>query len=186
MEKELFCLLPCCAALTNIILIFRAAGKKKSGLGGCEMEDRREDGRGSSSPSLSSDAQYFYLSLPESITNSKTAEEPISHAKPHVELRKTVEKLLGKNSKISTERSRKYCKVNSKNVPFPKLRTVSQLPVSNTIRFLRPRHSIPFTKCKTNNCAVRFQDLWHFSWLNKVSLVADCIHTNITQDAFHY
>jgi len=36
--------------ITNIIIIFRAAGGK-SGLGGCDIEDRREGGRGLSSMS---------------------------------------------------------------------------------------------------------------------------------------
>jgi hypothetical protein len=32
---------------------------------------------------------------------------------------------------------------------FPYLRTITQLPVSNAIRFYDPKHCIPFTKCKT-------------------------------------
>jgi len=37
---------------------------KKSGLGGCEMAERREGRRGSSTSSLSSDGQYFYCRCP--------------------------------------------------------------------------------------------------------------------------
>jgi hypothetical protein len=43
---------------------------EKSGLGGCDIEDRREDGRGSPS-SVSSEAEYFSSSLSEFITISR-------------------------------------------------------------------------------------------------------------------
>ena len=44
---------------------------EKSGLGGCELEDHHEGVHGSSSSSVSAEAQYFSLSLPESITISR-------------------------------------------------------------------------------------------------------------------
>ena len=75
------------------------------------------------------------------VFDSETGDEPVSHAKPHVPLRKTVAQLLGRTAK-SQERSWNYCKVLSGNLPFPYLRTVTQLPVSNTIRFYDP--NIPF------------------------------------------
>jgi hypothetical protein len=52
------------------------------------MEGRREGGRGSSSFPVSSHAKNFFLSLSEFITNSEKVEEPLSHGKTHVELRK--------------------------------------------------------------------------------------------------
>jgi len=45
--------------------------RKKSGLGGCEMEDCHEGGHGSSSSYVSSNAYYFSSSLSESITISR-------------------------------------------------------------------------------------------------------------------
>jgi hypothetical protein len=68
---------------------------EKSGLGGCDTEDRREGGRGSSS-SVSSEVEYFSSSLSESITIlvfvSETSDEP---EKSHVPLMKTALQLLG-------------------------------------------------------------------------------------------
>jgi hypothetical protein len=73
--------------------------------------------------------------------DSETADEPILYVKPHVALRKT-SATTGWNSKISTERSQNFCKVLGGNVFFPYLRTVTQLPVSENIRFYGS--NIPF------------------------------------------
>jgi hypothetical protein len=49
---------------------------------------------------------------------------------------------MKRNSKISTERIRNFCKILGGNVSFPYLRTVTQLPVRNNIRFYHA--NIPF------------------------------------------
>ena len=49
-------------------------------------------------------------------------------------------------SKLSAERNRTSARYFGGNVSFHHLRTVTHLPVNNTIRFYDP--NIPFTKCK--------------------------------------
>jgi len=62
------------------------------------------------------------------VFDSETADEPVSHAKPHVALR-NCNASTGWNSTTSTERSRNFCKVLGGNVSFSYLRTVTQLLV---------------------------------------------------------
>jgi hypothetical protein len=120
--------------------------REKPGLGGCELEDRREGGRVSSSSYVSSDAKYFSSSLSESITISRIWFWDSRRASFIRETSRYIEKncsaATGYNSTISTERSRNFCEAFGGNFSFPYLRTVTQLPVNNTIRFYDP--NIPF------------------------------------------
>ena len=76
------------------------------------------------------------------IFDSQRADEPISHAKPHIALRNTVVQLWGRTAQSHLREVGINAKVPGGNVSFPYLRTVTQLPVSNTKRLYYP--NIPF------------------------------------------
>jgi hypothetical protein len=59
------------------------------------------------------------------VFDSETADELVSHTKPHLPFRKSA----AQNSTISTNINQTLRKVLDANVSFPSLRTVIQLPV---------------------------------------------------------
>jgi len=84
------------------------------------------------------------------IFDSETADKPVSHAKPHVALRKVVAQLLGRTAQSQPREVGISAKYLGGNVSFPYLRTVTQLPVSNTIRFYDPNIPLHLLNARLN------------------------------------
>jgi len=119
------------------------------------MEDRREGGPGSALSSVSSDAQYLSLSLFESITfspiwfwESRRARVRFTH-----ENSRCIEKNCNATTGVEQHNLIRQNSVFLQStwwkcfVPLPKNHYSTACLLYNKV--LWPKHSIPFTKCKT-------------------------------------
>ena len=136
------------------------------------MEDGHEGGCGSSSSSNSCNAQHISSSLSESIPIScisflDSTGACLAHETSPCCIFNETSRTSMSNSKISTERGRilqaawRYNAQIRYNIPFLLLllRTVTQLPVSNTQKFYYQNIPFHLLNANTTNCTVRFQDL---------------------------